>query len=308
MKTFNSAYDGLKVSDIIEDPTQFADALQQSIEGSFIEEAVFTDGGVTPVPVFSYREEVAPLGMGDSAEDVAEFADIPASNLQLGEPKVAHTVKSGLGVNISREMIKSNDMATLSRSVQALQNEMVLKSVRDFSKALNSHEGIQSKQVAKAWNGKDATIIDDLLEAKETIDGAGVTADGEFHSFGYSADTLVISRSMANRIFAAEDIQKFYIGSVAGENPVYRGVLPQTLLGLNIVTSSYIDPTTAYVVQAGRVGIYRDFDPLTVTPEYAPHGENGYGGVNQAYRIDVFRNRGMAVTAPKAAVKLTGLK
>lgn len=302
MTVYNSAFAGLSVQDIVDNTDLLSTQISENLSDAFIENYVFANGGSVNAPFFSYREQTSPF-LADNPEIVAEFGDIPTSDPIWGEEKFAPIVKTAQGVRISREMLKYNSMEKVVLQVQALQNNMVRESVNTFRKAFDE-ANVPTQQASSAWDGAAPAIVQDIFTAKRSVASA---AGDNGEKFGFNADTLVISSAMADVLISSEEIQKFYNANVAEANPVFSGVLPGRFAGLNIVTSSLLPDDSAYVLQSKAVGLYKDADPLTITPLYAEFGENTYGGSNQSWRIDAFRTRGIAVTAPKAAVKLTGL-
>lgn len=301
MATYNSAFAGLNIREVVENSAPIVDYLRNSMNGVFLEEAVLRNAGTTNSPVIEYFDD-APGFLADDAEFVAEFAQIPTSELVTGDSKVAKAKKLAEGVRISREMIRSNSVEKLNAQVIALQNNIIKGSAQQFISALDNAD-TNTIAASTPWTAQGSTPIRDIFSGKALISGANVNGS----KFGYSAKALVISQAGLDSLLVNEDVQRFYVGNAATQNPIYAGTQPANLNGMSIHVSSFIDDGTAYIIDTDRAGFYKDFEPFTVTDLYAEYGENGFGGSNQSLRIDAFRSRIVVVNAPKAITKITGI-
>lgn len=299
--TYNSAFDTLDLRTLVENPSTIQEYITGSLQGAFLEEAVFTNAGETSSQIISYYETM-PARLADDAENVAEFAEIPTAELVRGEKKFVEAKKLAQGVRISREMIKQNSTELLQSQITALQNEIIAGSANQLTEAIEE-ANVNTIASAKPWSEQDATPVRDIIGARTLVSSAAY--DG--HKFGFNADSLIVSQAALDNLLLSDDAQRFYIGNVASENPIYRGTQPARFNGLNIHVSSFIPDNTAYVLQSGVAGFYRDFEPFQTTDLYAENGDNGFGGSNQSFRIDAFRSRAIAVKAPKAITKITGI-
>lgn len=304
-----SAYGGdrLTVSEMMKDPTYIPEIVLQELDGSFLEEAIFRNGG-TNEGVVAYREAALPY-LNDDAEDVAEFAEIPVSDLNTGKLKSIIGIKNALGVRVSREMIKFNKTDMLGQQITGLKNTMVRNGI-NATLAAFENASIPTLAVGSSWEAGDAEPMRDLRQAKRLVSTAKPAdrPDDMPALFGYKADTLVANEATIDAALFHESVQRFYNGNAAVENPLFQGVTPQTIAGLRVVTSEFMPEGVAYVMQSGTAGFVSEADPLTVTEMYSESGENGFGGSRQSFRTDAFRNRIIAVDNPKAVVKLTGIE
>ena len=305
-----SAYGGdvITVDAIVKDPTWIQERVYENLDGAFLEAALFRNGGSND-GIVAYREAAAPF-LNDDAEEVAEFGEIPVSDLNRGKVHKLIGIKTALGIRISREMRRFNKIDQVNQQMQALQNTMVDSGVRAALAAFKAAE-VQELAVNVAWEDADATPMRDIRNAKRLVGTAKdpLSADtARERLMGYKADLIVLNEATLDVALFAEETQRFYNGNAAIENPIYKGITPGVLGGLRVVTSQYIPEGEAYVMQSGVAGFISDADPLTVTPLYSPSGENGFGGANQSWRADAFRNRIIAVDNPLAVVKLTGIE
>lgn len=305
MSTYTSAFgqNPVTVDALVASPTMLPDMIFENLDGGFFEKAVFRDGGPNN-GIVGFNEAAAPF-LNDDAEDVAEFGEIPVSAMEKGKAHALTGVKTALAIRISREMRKFNRTRDLDDQITALQNTMVRTSVKASLDAFNN-ANIPTLGVSAAWDNPSANPLKDLRAAKRMIRNA--TAPNRTDALmGYTPDTLIVSESMLEAAIDHESTQKFFIGNAAVDNPVYKGITPNILSDLRVVTSPWLQEDEVYVLQSGRVGFVSYSDELTITDLYAPGGENGHGGVNQSWRVDAFYNRVIGVDNPKAVVKLTGV-
>lgn len=292
----------LTVDAMVKDPTYIQERILEDLDKAFLEEALFRNAG-TNDGIVAYSEAVAPF-LNDDAEVVAEYAEIPLSNMDSGKVKSLIGHKTALGVSVSLEQRRHNKLDPVVRQVNGLKNTMVRTSVRASLAAFASAE-IPTLNVGTKWEEPTANPLGDVRAAKRMISQAKPETDDQA-LFGYKPDTLVIAESTLEAALEHEATQKFFIGNMAVENPVFKGITPGVLSQLRIVTSSWLEEDEIYVMEAQTAGFYSDSIPLTVSELYSPHGDNGYGGATQSWRVDAFRTRIIAVDNPKAVVKIEG--
>ncbi len=292
----------LTVDAMVKDPTYIQERILEDLDGAFLEEALFRDAG-TNDGIVAYSEAVAPF-LNDDAEVVAEYAEIPLSNMDSGKVKSLIGHKTALGVSVSLEQRRHNKLDPVVRKVNGLKNTMVRTSVRASLAAFANAE-IPTLNVGTKWEEPTANPLGDIRAAKRMISQAKPETDDQA-LFGYKPDTLVIAESTLEAALEHDATQKFFIGNMAVENPVFKGITPGVLSQLRIVTSSWLEEDEIYVMEAQTAGFYSDSIPLTVSELYSPHGDNGFGGATQSWRVDAFRTRIIAVDNPKAVVKIEG--
>ena len=292
----------LTVDAMVKDPTYIQERILEDLDKAFLEEALFRNAG-TNDGIVAYSEAVAPF-LNDDAEVVAEYAEIPLSNMDSGKVKSLIGHKTALGVSVSLEQRRFNKLDKVVQQVNALKNTMVRTSVRASLAAFANAE-IPTLNVGTKWEEPTANPLGDIRAAERMISQAKPETDDQA-LFGYKPDTLVIAESTLEAALEHEATQKFFIGNMAAENPIFKGITPGILSQLRIVTSSWLEEDEIYVMEAQTAGFYSDSIPLTVSELYSPHGDNGYGGATQSWRVDAFRTRIIAVDNPKAVVKVEG--
>ena len=305
MAEMTSAYghDMLTVEQVVADPTWLAERTLENLDGAFLEEALFRNGG-TNDGVVAYREAASPF-LNDGAEEVAEFAEIPISNPNVGKARSLVGVKTALGIRISREMRRENKIDQVSLQQTALQNTMMKNGVEATVAAFRNAD-VSELAVTGSWEQADNDPLRDILNAKRMVNSAKPDDAGKNEKFGYSANAIIASESALDLLIWNERVQRLYNGNAAIENPIYKGITPGVLSGLRVITSPFLADDELYIMQTGVAGFISDTDPLTVTPLYSESGENGYGGSRQSWRMDAFRKRIIAVDNPKAVVKVSG--
>lgn len=294
--------EALTVDAMVKDPTYIQERILEDLDKAFLEEALFRNAG-TNDGIVAYSEAVAPF-LNDDAEVVAEYAEIPLSNMDSGKVKSLIGHKTALGVSVSLEQRRFNKLDKVVQQVNALKNTMVRTSVRASLAAFANAE-TPTLNVGTKWEEPTANPLGDIRAAKRMISQAKPETDDQA-LFGYKPDTLVIAESTLEAALEHEATQKFFIGNMAAENPIFKGITPGILSQLRIVTSSWLEEDEIYVMEAQTAGFYSDSIPLTVSELYSPHGDNGYGGATQSWRVDAFRTRIIAVDNPKAVVKIEG--
>lgn len=306
MPALTSAYgsNAIEVRDLINEPTWLQERILHNLEGSFLEEGIFRNAGSNK-GTLAYREAALPF-LNDEPEEVAEFAEIPISNINVGEAKYLMGVKVAHGVSISYEMLTENQLDVVNKQVTALQNTMVYSGAMSVLKAFEEAP-VQSMAVTVDWEQEKANVMKDIRAAARMVSSAAPEGASKGKKFGYRADTLLMSDSTVELALGSESVQKFYNGNLAAENPLYKGITPAVIGNLRVVTSPFIPDGEAYVLQSDIAGFVSDTMPLTVTDMYSPHGDNGFGGATMSWRIDAFRKRIIGIDNPKAIVKITGI-
>lgn len=293
----------ITVDTLIKDPTFIKERVLKDLDGAFLEDALFRQAEPNN-GVVAYAEAVSPF-LADDAENVAEFAEIPISTMEFGAVKSLIGHKTALAVDVSLEERRFNKIDKVNLKVGALKNTMTRSGVNSALAAFDA-ANIPTLVVGAAWDTADANPLKDIRAAKRMISQAKADNDRDA-LMGYRPDTLVISESTLEAALDHDNTQKFFIGNAAMDNPVFKGITPKILADLRIVTSAWLKDDDVILMEAGTVGFRSDAIPLTVSDLYAPHGENGYGGSTQSWRVDAFRHRVIAVDNPKAAVRLTGV-
>lgn len=306
-ENITSAYGGdqLTVSDMLSDPTWIGQRVITNLDGAFLSDALFRNGG-TNAGVVAYREAAAPY-LNDDAERVAEFAEIPVSDLNSGRVRTLLAAKTALGIRVSYEMRQFNKVDLVNQQFTALQNTMVRSDARAAVSAFDAAGSPDAAASGGAWTTAGGDPIKDVFDAIDAIEGASVDND-DSRNYGYMPDTIVAHPRALTALLRNDKVQSKYIGDAASSNPLYTGQLPQTVFGLNVLRNRFLDPTKVYVLESGAAGFYSDAIPLQVTPLYPEGGgPDSTGGATMSYRADGIRSRIYGVDNPQAAFVITGV-
>lgn len=308
-----SAYDGqrLTVSEMMEDPTFIPQRVVDGLEGQFLEDLFFRQAEDNK-GVVAFRE-AAGIYLADDAEEIAEFGEIPVSVPELGPLRSAYGIKSGEAIRISFEMRKENKVDQVQRHIEALEKTVIRTGVKAVVQAFNTAQ-VPELQASAPWAGGDP--VKDVFDAIEMVQAAADDADPD-RVFDYEPNTILLHPAALTKLVRNETVQKFYIGTAAGDNPIFSdqngnnvfgGLRDIELFGtLRVATSRMITPDTAYVFEAQGAGFKSDTMPLTATPLYSEGGQSELGGPNMSWRSDLVRKRAIAVDNPKSVVKISGI-
>lgn len=304
--TINSVFDvlsGLAVDEMLANPHFMPELYLESLEGEEVQRLFFRTETVNS-NVIAYREALPPA-LEDEMENVAEFGEIPVSDPRGGEWLTTAVEKAAIGIRVSWEQKKDNDGAAVIRELEARRTTVLRREARDALAAL-SGANIQEYAAAIAWDQPGAKPASDILDGSELILGA---EDGDGHYYEYVPDVLWINPVTLNILKRNDEVQKLYIGDMASQNPLFKGVNEEPLLfgNLQVAKSFFVPKGEAYLGVEGKVGFRGEREPRQATDFYSEHGESELGGSTMSFRSDVAHRRGYAVDGPKAAIKLTGL-
>lgn len=299
-----SAYDQsstLTVDQMMSDPTFIPQRIVDGLQGAFVEDLFFrTEGSNNGVVAF--REAAATL-MADEAEDVAEFGEIPVSDISRGDLKSAFAIKTALGARFSYEQRHENRVDAVNQEITALQKSVVLTGYK-ASRAALEKAGVPELVIDTPWNS-GGDVATNLFDAIEVVQGAN---DGQGGQYDYDPDTILLHPRALTAAVRNETMNKFYVGNAALENPVFKGLKDIILAGeLRVATSRLIPVGDAYVFEKGAPGFVSTTIPLQATPLYSEGGQSPLGGPTMSWRTDVVNKRAIGVDNPKSVVKLTGV-
>lgn len=308
-----SAYDGpkLTVSEMLEDPTFIPQRVVDGMQGQFLEDLFFRQAENNK-GVVAFREAAGQY-LADDAEEIAEFGEIPVSAPELGPLRAAYGIKSGEAIRISYEMKNENKVDQVNRHIQALEKTMIRHGIQATLGVFKSAK-VQELQVSSQWTGGDP--VKDVFDAVELVQSAHEDDDLN-RQFDYEPNTILLHPASYTKLVRNEQMQKYYIGNAALDNPIFLDQNGDSIFGglrntelfgtLRVATSRLIEQGTAYVFEAQGVGFKSDTMPLTATPMYSEGGDSQLGGPTMSWRSDLVRKRAIAVDNPKAIVKLTGI-
>lgn len=288
------------VDDIRNNPLLLPARILELLDGQFIDDVLLRYEGDASTIAF---EEGTSLFLDSEVQELIEFEEIPVAGMQRGLQRLAIATKKGLGVRVSEDMRRENNMAAINRQVIALRNTLI-RARFVAMRQLVLNPAIPSIPASAAWDTSSGRPRRDLAAAQEVIASAGDDTAGT--TFGYEADTTVVPGSITPVLLDNEDFLKVYRGNIAGENIAYTGKLPQDVLGTLGLKARFWPSDRVLVCQRKTIGFYTDPRPLEVTPLY-PEGNGPNGGPTESHRTDATMKRGEGIDNPLAACWITGV-
>lgn len=304
--TYSGTGTRVTVNMMIKDPLLIRARFLQMAQQQFIMEALLRRESPAEAGVLEYFEST-PLFTDDDAAVIAEAAEIPLTTGNDGTPKVAFTVKTGLGIEISQEMRDRDQLGRLTTRMTQVRNTIVRHWERRLFNALNAAVPAGNTITlagANSWNGGSGTISirNNLIDAMTLVREAITPNQGTDAFLGFEPDTLVISTRTMTAMLKDTDFRKAYEGSpLAEKNPYYTGSLEKNVMGLEILTSRFMNDDYAFVVEKKTVGGYSDERPLQVSPTY-PDPDR------EVWRSNVIRRTAVFVDQPLAIAKIDNIK
>lgn len=292
----------ITVNDLIGNPLMIPTKLKELMLNQFISEALFRNEGETPNGLVMYHEG-HPTFLEQDVQDIAEGGEIPIATSARGVPVVARANKRGLGIRVSREMIKANNVGEVQRQITQLRNTFVRADDKVARTLLGT---VAALPVANAWDTVDGNPRLDLATAIRTVTEAAPTGASSDEWYGFMPDTIVMNPGLLPTLLDNEKFLKVYQGNIANESIAYTGAFPARIFGLSVIQSMAWPTDEVTVLERGTVGFYSDMFPMEITGLY-PEGNGPLGGPTQSYRCDATHTRAIALDQPKAAVRLTGL-
>lgn len=291
--------EGLRVTvnDFINDPLLVRARMQQLLSQQFIMERVLRDAGGNSSGVVRF-EESAPLFLNDEPEVVAEGAEIPLGVGAEGTPKSAYTVKTALGIEITREARDRNRVDLVNRRMVQVRNTFTRHWERRLFAKFKSVA--PTVAAATAWL-TSTTLRDDIASAIETVGEAKAGAqDDDFLDF--NPDTMIIPQQIQFDMLRNDTWARLYeLGEKVEDHPQYTHQLERTIMGLTVLTSRFLKPADGvFILESKTVGGYSDERPLQTTPLYEDQNR-------EVWRANTVRRTAVFIDQPKAVVRITGV-
>lgn len=295
----------ITVNSMIKDPLLIRQRMINMTDQQFIMEALLRQAPPADAGVILYNEST-PLFTDDDASVIAEAAEIPLVQGQDGIPKAAYTIKTGMGIEITREMRDRNRVDLVTTRMVQVRNTIVRHWERRLFAALLAAVPAGNTITLGAtasWTGGTAGSIkirNNLIDASQLVREAQVP--GQDSSFlGFEPDTLVISTRTMAAMMKDDDFRKAYEGSpLAERNPYYTGQLEKNVMGLNIMTSRFMNDDYAFLLERKTVGGYSDERPLQTSPTYEDKDR-------EIWRSNVVRRTAVFIDQPFAVAKIDNI-
>ncbi|HEX4688639.1 MAG TPA: hypothetical protein VH228_17800, partial [Nocardioides sp.] len=205
-----------------------------------------------------------------------------------------------LAILISDEMQRRMDVDPVNTQLMQVKNTLVQTWDVAFLAELNaSVTQVVSSSTNWSTETTGANIRKDLVAGMKII--ATAAAPGQNTSFGFSADTMVVSPATKFNIIKQSDFNAPYVGNIADENLQYTGKLPNQIMGLDVVVSRQHSDTRVTLMQRKTCGFIADELPLQVSGMYRDEPR-------KTSRCDVQRASAIGIDQPLsiASIKIDG--
>lgn len=299
-----SVQDGprITVAAMVKTPTVIPARIISDLQQQFIVDALLRKLPPTDSGMVQY-DESTPLFADGNAEIVEEFGEIPTIGGRIGARKVAFTVKRGLALLVSQEMVNRNNIDRVNKQIKQIRNTMVRTWETTFFQALLNHPDVQSYNVTNAWDVALGKPQLDIAEAGLLIENAATPDDADNY-YGFEPNTLVVGKRTKTDLIQNDKFNAVFRQSpLASQAPEYKGTLPGEFYGLRIMVSRELDrlaPGKALLLEAKTVGGISDERPLRATPLYDDKPR-------ETWRSDTIRQSAVVIDQPKAAVWLNNV-
>jgi len=291
---FISKNDGQRmlVSTLIKQPAVVPARIIQMMDQQFLADAILRPGPPAPGGVVLYNEST-PLYADRSSSVVEEFGEIPAVSSSLGQPRTVRTVRRGMALKISQDMIDEENFDAVQTRMTQIRNTMR----RDWDDAMLAaffaNPMLQQVTSTIAWNSPTSTIRKDINAARKKVETAAADVLGD-QVFNFEPDTLIIGTTQKFDFLDSDEVSKPYQGNIADENLLYTGKLPNAFIGVDVLVSKRMPANKALVLERKTVGGISDRRQLRATNLYEHQP-------TETWRSDVTRASAIFVDQPLSA-------
>lgn len=243
-------------------------------------------GGVVP---YTRLESIYAV---DNPVAIEELSEYPITNLTGLTPLEARAVKYGFKTLLSEEAVRRSTLPELQRAMTKLSNSLIRFIDGQLLNAISNDAAINTMAAGGAWSSTYTGLTLDVENAKAMI----------YTQFeGLEGNTLVIPSAKLAALTANTNIAGQTVGSKAPDNPIFTGMLPRDLWGLNIMhTPNLPSNNIAFLLDRQNIGGIADEVPLSI--RVLPFDEDIDGYWIKARRVSAW-----FIQEPKGIVKITGI-
>lgn len=293
-----SAQDGFQitVNDWLKDPLTIPEYLVDRMKQGFIADAVLRPGGTAEAGVVRFHEST-PLYLDSTITTRAEFAEVPVGVGSLGAPNVVYTQETSIGVVISDWMRRRNSFDSFGLKMTQAINSVTRAWDDIFVQAVLTNANVLTGSASAFWSISNTDIRADILTAMKAIESA---QDAQGSELGYICDVMIVNRTNKYDIIRSTQFNaEYYGGDIADENLRYTGLLPQKIMGLNVLASPRVPAGKVIFLQRGASGFIADEVGLNATAAYRDEPR-------KCSRSDVLRQSAVGIDQPKSVFVLSG--
>lgn len=308
VRTYSGTGPRISVNQMIKDPLLIPQRMLNMMQQQFIMEALLRRVPPAEAGVLVYNEST-PLFTDDDAAVIAEGAEIPLVQGQDGIPKAAYTIKTGMGIEITRETRDRNRVDIVTTRMGQVKNTIVRHWERRlfaaFAAAVPAANVIDLGPTVAArgwWSGSAPTIRVDILDGAQLVREAVVPNQGTDAYLGFEPDTIVLSTRTMSEIMKDDTFRKIYENSpLASENPLYTGRMQRQAMGFDWMASRFMGDDDVFILEAKTVGGFSDERALSVSPTYPDNDR-------ETWRSNVIRRTATFVDQPFALAQIKNVK
>lgn len=243
------------------------------------------DGGVVPYTrsetIYSDRDP----------QFIEELAEYPISPIAPLTQLVEVAKKYGLKSYLSEEAVRRSQLPELQRALTKLSNTIIRYVDSLFLTKLAGDAAINTQAASATWTTSATTITADIENARSLI---------RLQYEGYNPDTLVIHPSKIPALVANTNLQGYFVGTKAPDNPVFTGQLPD-MWGLQVMYTPNL-PASNYALLLERQTIGGIADEVPMQVKALPFDED-----HDAHWLKGRRVVATFLQEPKAVTKITGI-
>ncbi|MGO3084259.1 hypothetical protein [Ancrocorticia populi] len=303
MTTIHSIHDGAKytVDQLMADPKAITTPILTFLEEWDLAKFLLRDGGSNLGSVV-FEKDAVPM-TEDALETVPEFSEVPTTRMVGGKQVTALSEVEARALSISYQMRDYNKVDQVKRGIQQLQNRAVYDSSQRLKTLVTSVDtGIESIPASAPWGGTGSAVVHDVYAAIEAVVDAEVPGfEGQDVSYTYEPTTMIMPRGAIGAFLQDEEVRSLYVGNIASENPVYKGVQSFQFAGLTVVCPKFWFKDRILITEPGALGFYSDAQSLIMRgPMDKPE--------TREVRYQLERDRALGIDQPKAGVWITGIK
>jgi hypothetical protein len=287
----------ITVNDMIHDPHLVSSRMLSMMENQFIMESILRNAGTNNSGVIRYNQET-PLFADDDPEVVAEGAEIPLGVGREGIPKAAYTVKTALGIEITREARDRNRVDLVDKRMNQVRNTFLRHWERRLFALLKA--SVPTTAALNPWISS-VTIRDDISTAIEAVTEAtagNVTDD----YLGFTPNIMVLPQQIAYDMMRNNEWARLYeLGEKLVDHPQYEHRLERSIQGMTVLISRFLKPADgAFIMERNTVGGWSDERPMSSSALYEDQNR-------ETWRTNVVRRTALFIDEPKAAIRVTGV-
>lgn len=296
------SYDGAKwtVNTLVKNPVWVPNLVKRLVEDMDISQVLLRQGPNAVGGTVAYERTVA-LYADSEGEVVAEYGEIPLTNVPHTTPFTVQTQKRGSGFHFSEETRTRNNTGLVRDAIDKVKRGLVRgKETALFDTIMADPDALEVFSAA-GWEGANSSVVADLAEAQYQVVAQGADGARYNEKLGYQADTLIIHPQTEALLIDNTEVNNIFAGSpLASQQLRYTFKMPRQFANLTVLKAWSVPVDTAIVCQRGYMGFKSVEWPLRGTPLK-------YDESTQSYTSYFTYRDVMQVDNPKAVCFIRGI-